>query len=314
MTGNGVGKMAREPDSMIVIEGVTRRFGAKVALDDVCLTVPRGVVLGLVGENGAGKTTLIRHVLGLLKAATGSVRVFGLDPVTHPVEVLGRIGYLSEDRDLPGWMRVGELLRYTRAFYPSWDDAFAEELRRSFQLDPAARLKDLSQGQRARAGLLVALAYRPDLLVLDEPLTGLDPVVKRDILGRSSGRSPTRGGRSCSRRTCSRRWSGSRTGWRCSTRGRWSCRALSTRSRRSTAGSRSVSTSRSPARRCSAGHRPWWGRGETGRRSAGARSTRSRGRPARSVPGSWRKACRRSTRSSWLAWAPVASSRWRPDS
>ncbi len=183
MTGNGVGKMAREPDSMIVIEGVTRRFGAKVALDDVCLTVPRGVVLGLVGENGAGKTTLIRHVLGLLKAVTGSVRVFGLDPVTHPVEVLGRIGYLSEDRDLPGWMRVGELLRYTRAFYPSWDDAFAEELRRSFQLDPAARLKDLSQGQRARAGLLVALAYRPDLLVLDEPSTGLDPVVRRDILG-----------------------------------------------------------------------------------------------------------------------------------
>ena len=147
MTGNGVGKMAREPDSMIVIEGVTRRFGAKVALDDVCLTVPRGVVLGLVGENGAGKTTLIRHVLGLLKAATGSVRVFGLDPVTHPVEVLGRIGYLSEDRDLPGWMRVGELLRYTRAFYPSWDDAFAEELRRSFQLDPAAQ----AQGPFARA-------------------------------------------------------------------------------------------------------------------------------------------------------------------
>jgi len=183
MTGNGVGKMAWEPELMIAIEGVTRRFGAKVALDDVCLTVPRGVVLGLVGENGAGKTTLIRHILGLLKAATGSVRVFGLDPVKHPVEVLGKIGYLSEDRDLPGWMRVGELLRYTRAFYPSWDDAFAEELRRSFQLDPAARIKNLSQGQRARAGLLVALAYRPDLLVLDEPSTGLDPVVRRDILG-----------------------------------------------------------------------------------------------------------------------------------
>ena len=80
-------------------------------------------------------------------------------------------------------MRVGELLRYTGAFYPSWDDAFAEELRRSFQLDPAARIKELSQGQRARAGLLVALAYRPDLLVLDEPSTGLDPVVRRDILG-----------------------------------------------------------------------------------------------------------------------------------
>jgi ABC-2 type transport system ATP-binding protein len=182
MIGNGAHAHAPGDEAMIAIEDVTRRFGAKLALDRVSLTIPRGVVLGLVGENGAGKTTLIRHMLGLLKAATGSVRVFGLDPVTHPVEVLGRMGYLSEDRDLPGWMRVDELIRYTRAFYSRWDDAFAEELRRSFQLDRTARIRDLSQGQRARAGLLVSLAHRPDLLVLDEPSTGLDPIVRRDIL------------------------------------------------------------------------------------------------------------------------------------
>jgi ABC-2 type transport system ATP-binding protein len=162
---------------------VTRRFGRTVALDDVSLTVPRGAVFGLVGANGAGKTTLIRHVLGLLRAASGSVRVFGLDPVADPPGVLGRIGYLSEDRDLPGWMRVRELMRYTQAFYPRWDAAYAEELRRAFELDPAARVKHLSRGQGARAGLLVALAHRPDLLVLDEPSSGLDPVVRRDILG-----------------------------------------------------------------------------------------------------------------------------------
>jgi ABC-2 type transport system ATP-binding protein len=170
-------------EPVIAVRGLNRRFGATVALDDVTLTVPRGAVFGLVGANGAGKTTLIRHVLGLLRAQVGSVRVFGRDPVADPVGVLGRIGYLSEENDLPGWMRVHELLRYTRAFYPSWDDAYAEDLRRRFSLDPAAKVRTLSKGQRARAGLLVALAYRPELLVLDEPSSGLDPIVRRDILG-----------------------------------------------------------------------------------------------------------------------------------
>ena len=119
----------------------------------------------------------------MLKAQSGSVRVFGLEPVQHPVGTLGRIGYLSEDRDLPDWMRVGELLRYTQAFFPTWDEAYAEELRQAFDLDANARVKTLSRGQRARAGLLVALAHRPELLVLDEPSSGLDPVVRRDILG-----------------------------------------------------------------------------------------------------------------------------------
>ncbi len=144
--------------------------------------VPCGCVLGLVGENGAGKTTLIKHLLGSLKAQSGSVRVFGLDPVLDPVAVLGRTGYLSERRDLPGWMRVDEFMRYTQAFYPKWDEHYAGQLLDQFQLDPKQKLKTLSQGQQAKIGLLAALAYRPELLILDEPSSGLDPVVRRDIL------------------------------------------------------------------------------------------------------------------------------------
>lgn len=169
-------------DPVIAVSDLTRRFGGTTALERVSVTVPRGAVYGLVGENGAGKTTLIRHILGLLRAQHGAVRVFGLDPVADPVAVLSRIGYLSEERDLPGWMRVDELIRYSRAFYPEWDEGYAEELRAAFAIDTQATVADLSKGQKARVGLLIALAYRPELLVLDEPSSGLDPVVRRDIL------------------------------------------------------------------------------------------------------------------------------------
>src|SRR5262245_12957397 len=169
-------------EAVVRVERLSRRFGATLALDDLSLSVPRGDVFGIVGANGAGKTMLIRHLLGLYRAQTGTVRVFGRDPVADPVGVLSRVGYLSEENDLPPWMRVRELLRYVRAFYPGWDDGFAEELRSTFALDPAARVGELSRGQKARAGLLVALAYRPELLILDEPSTGLDPLARRDIL------------------------------------------------------------------------------------------------------------------------------------
>jgi ABC-2 type transport system ATP-binding protein len=169
-------------EAVVAITDLSRRFGSKTVLDNISLYVPRGSVFGLVGENGAGKTTLIKHILGLLRAEAGKVRVFGLDPVAEPVAVLGSIGYLSEQPELPGWMRVDEFLRYTQAFYPNWDAAYAEQLRAEFGLDPAQRLKTLSKGQKAKAGLLAAQAHRPKLLLLDEPSSGLDPMVRRDIL------------------------------------------------------------------------------------------------------------------------------------
>src|SRR5687768_10199165 len=160
-------------DAVLAITSLSRRFGRKTALDNVSLYIPRGSVFGMVGENGAGKTTLIKHLLGLLRAESGTVRVFGRDPVADPVGVLSRVGYLAEDTDLPGWMTIAELMRYTAAFYPAWDEAYAGRLLKEFELDLRAKVKHLSRGQRSRAGLLVACAYRPDLLVLDEPSSGL---------------------------------------------------------------------------------------------------------------------------------------------
>jgi ABC-2 type transport system ATP-binding protein len=171
-----------EQNTIIDIANLSRSFGSQVALADVSLSVPRGSVFGLVGENGAGKSTLIKHILGLWRAEQGSVRVFGLNPVSNPVSVLGRIGYLPEQPDLPEWMRVRELMRYAQALYPQWDASYANLMREQFGLNPDARIRTLSKGQRAKLALLAAQAHRPDLLLLDEPSSGLDPIVRSDIL------------------------------------------------------------------------------------------------------------------------------------
>ncbi len=167
---------------VVDVNGLSRSFAHKKALDGVSFRATAGQVYGLVGSNGAGKTTLLKHLLGLLRATEGSVRVFGLDPVRDPVGVLSRVGYLSEERELPEWMSIDELLRYTQAYHPNWDASYARELLETFALDPAKKIKDLSKGMRAQAGLIAAVAYRPELLILDEPSSGLDAVVRRDIL------------------------------------------------------------------------------------------------------------------------------------
>ena len=169
-------------EQTVEVNDLSRSFAQKKALDRVSFHAGAGQVYGLVGSNGAGKTTLLKHLLGLLRAESGSVRVFGLDPVRDPVGVLGRIGYLSEERDLPEWMSIDELMRYTQAYHPTWDVAYARELLDTFALDPAKKIKDLSKGMRAQAGLIAAVAHRPQLLILDEPSSGLDAVVRRDIL------------------------------------------------------------------------------------------------------------------------------------
>src|SRR5687767_11075089 len=136
--------------TIVDVNDLSRSFGNKIALDGMAFRATAGQVYGLVGSNGAGKTTLLKHLLGLLRATAGSVRVFGLDPVRDPVSVLGRVGYLSEERELPEWMRVDELMRYTQAYHPTWDASYARELLETFALDPAKKIKELSKGMRAQ--------------------------------------------------------------------------------------------------------------------------------------------------------------------
>lgn len=169
-------------ECVVEVEGLTRRFGHNTALAGVDFQATRGLVYGLVGANGAGKTTLIRHLLGLLRPESGTVRVFGMDPVRQPVEVLRRTGYLSEEQELPEWMTIEELMRYSRAYYPAWDMSNARQLLATFGLDSGLKIKELSKGMRTQVGLVTAVAYRPELLLLDEPSTGLDATVRHDIL------------------------------------------------------------------------------------------------------------------------------------
>lgn len=169
-------------EPIVTVNDLTCRFGKKTALDRVSFAIRPGRVFGLVGENGAGKTTLMKHLLGSLTPQQGSVRVLGIEPTRNPAALLAKIGYLSEDRDLPRWMHIKELLRYTQAFYDDWDEAYAERMRQQFRLDANARVRNLSRGELAKAGLLVALAHRPPVLLLDEPSSGLDAVARREIL------------------------------------------------------------------------------------------------------------------------------------
>jgi ABC-2 type transport system ATP-binding protein len=120
--------------------------------------------------------------MGLLKAKHGTVCVLGENPVESPQTLLKRVGYMTEEDSLPKWMRVGDILDFSRGIYPTWDDGYCVELCSLFDLSRASKMSDLSKGQRARVGLLVAITHRPELLILDEPSSGLDPIARSDIL------------------------------------------------------------------------------------------------------------------------------------
>ena len=167
---------------VIEISGVTKSFGKKPVLRGVDLRVPPGQTFAFLGRNGAGKTTTIRMLLGLLKPDAGTVRVLGLDPATAGVEIRRRVGYVAEDPVLFGWMRVKQLISFLAPFYPTWDSAWAKQLAERFELPMDTRFKHLSKGQGVRVALLLALAHRPELVILDDPTLGLDPIMRKEFL------------------------------------------------------------------------------------------------------------------------------------
>ena len=147
------------------------------------LTVPQGAVYGLIGPNGAGKTTTIDLILGLGREDAGSIKVLGLDHRRDEVAMKQRVGYASPDVLFHAWGKVGKLLQFVRGFYPSWDDAYCLHLLKGLNLELDEKIKALSFGSRVKLGLVLALAWRPKLLLLDEPTAGLDAVSKKQIFG-----------------------------------------------------------------------------------------------------------------------------------
>ncbi len=163
----------------VVTHGLSRRFGGETALDGVDLRVPHGAVYVLVGANGAGKSTTLRLLMNLERPDAGTARVLGLDTVAEGPRVRAQVGYVPEGHDHAyGWMTCGRLLRHVAAYYPAWDPAYADHLRRAFGLKPERKAGTLSKGEGRALQLVLALAHRPALLLLDEPTDGLDPRVR----------------------------------------------------------------------------------------------------------------------------------------
>ena len=161
---------------------LSRRFRRLDAVDALNLQVPSGSVFGLVGPNGAGKTTTIKLLMNLVRPTRGSASVLGTDSRHLAPRDLQRIGYVSENQRLPGWMTPASLLAYCRPFYPSWDETLCRKLQADLNLPSNARLRTLSRGTRMKAALLASLAYRPELILLDEPFSGLDPLVRDELI------------------------------------------------------------------------------------------------------------------------------------
>lgn len=161
---------------------VMKCYGKTLALNGVDLAIPRGAFFGLLGENGAGKSTLLRIVAGVHRLTAGTVRVFGMDVDLKPVEVRRQLGFVPQDPEFHDWMTVAETLWFHSAFYDDWDTAYADELRAQVDLDPQRRIGELSRGMRTRLALVLAMAHRPPLLLLDEPLAGLDPAVRAEVI------------------------------------------------------------------------------------------------------------------------------------
>jgi ABC-2 type transport system ATP-binding protein len=167
---------------MIRTEHLTKRYRHTDALQDLNLEVPPGSVFALAGPNGAGKSTALKIVMNLIRPTSGHAEVLGVDSTRLSANEFAQIGYVSENQKLPEWMRVDYFLNYCRELYPAWDGALAEALIRQYRLPLDRRLRTLSRGMKVKAALTASLAYKPRLIVLDEPFSGLDVLVREQLI------------------------------------------------------------------------------------------------------------------------------------
>jgi ABC-2 type transport system ATP-binding protein len=171
-----------ENEPIIRIEDFKKSFRRTKAVDGLSLEVPRGQVTAFLGPNGAGKSTTIKSMLNIYRPDGGSIEILGKDSRKLRAKDFRDIGYVSENQELPLWMTVDRFIRYCRPMYPDWDDEFCSRLLKQFDLPLKTKLRALSRGMRMKAALLCSLAYRPKLVVLDEPFSGLDPLVRDEFL------------------------------------------------------------------------------------------------------------------------------------
>ncbi|MEN6405269.1 MAG: ABC transporter ATP-binding protein, partial [Thermoguttaceae bacterium] len=165
----------------IAVQDLRQGYGKQIVLNGISLEVPHGQTFALLGRNGAGKTTLIRTLLGLLRPNSGVVTVLGMHPHVQPIEVRRRIGYLAEDQAMYGWMTADELGRFLKPFYPTWDARMANDLLDRFGVPRSTRIKHLSKGQNVRLGLVLALSHQSEVVILDDPALGLDPISRKQF-------------------------------------------------------------------------------------------------------------------------------------
>ncbi len=169
-------------ESAIKIEGLHFSYGKKQVLKGVDLEVPKGSIFGFLGRNGTGKTTTIKTLLGLQKPSAGRCIIGGLDSFTDTLEVRRRIGFMAEDQQMYGWMSISRIIKWVAGFYKNWDYKFADELADILGLPKNIKVKELSKGQNSSLALLLALGHRPNIVILDDPTLGLDPIARKDFL------------------------------------------------------------------------------------------------------------------------------------
>jgi ABC-2 type transport system ATP-binding protein len=169
-------------DEAIAAAGVSCRYGATPAVTDLTFQVESGTIFALLGPNGAGKTTTLRMLMNIVQPSAGSAAVLGVDSRHLGPDQFKAIGYVSENQRIPQWMTVAQLLAFCAPLYPTWDAALCRTLLEQFELPQHVRIGRMSRGMRVKAALISSLAYRPRLLILDEPFTGLDPVVRDDLV------------------------------------------------------------------------------------------------------------------------------------